>query len=172
MNEITVTIDEKWFNTLTELLAIFDATIDIENKELKKKILHTHAAFHSAREKVDIEAERCYCCHKENVEFYTDKEGKRSKICKACETARLNPFHPERSFLFEKYDIPLIYDQWFGIIESFLDKHYIIELQSKPSAVFEKYLARMKLRGYRIYGYQDSNMFNMLKESMQGKEEK
>lgn len=164
MSEITITIDEDQIDELVDLLATFDSLISTEQKNLKHRILHTYSTVQSAREDVKTKEKRCNCCHRINVQFYTDKEGNESKTCKTCETANLNLFHPEWSFLFEKYDIPLIYSQWFGTIENLLDKHFIKELQLEPQKVFGRYLAKMKLLGYKSYDYQDSDMLNKLEE--------
>lgn len=86
-------------------------------------------------------------------EYFTFKNGQKSNKTKGEELKGRNPFDPFSYIdLFKKYDIPIILQEW---------NHYLqrlIEKQDSLDFIFGKYLALMKLKGYRDYTFNDSQM--------------
>ena len=81
------------------------------------------------------------------------KNGQESDKTKGEELEGRNPFDPLSYIdLFKKYDIPLIPFE----LNEHLQKQ--IERQQSLMFVFGKYLSRMKLKGYKDYTFNDSQM--------------
>ena len=98
----------------------------------------------------------CEKCNKEmeDTNFYTYKDGRKTELCKKCLTMHINAFD-ETTFLWvlEKMDLPYVPVEW-NILR---DKDYQKkgELKFDSSAVFGKYLSKMKLKQWKDYGWED-----------------
>ena len=89
-------------------------------------------------------------------QFYTYKNGTRCELCKACITLHVDNYNPDTFiWLCEKFDVPYLEDEW-----NTLRDRYYAKAPKNPStsAVFGKYLAKMKLKQWRSYGYADTDM--------------
>ena len=103
--------------------------------------------------------EQKYFCNKcqkmmAPVNFYTYKNGDKTELCKKCLTLHLDPYEPDTFlWIMEKLDIPYIPTEWAKIIER--------DLAKKPesfngTAVFGKYLSKMKLKQWNWAGWDDT----------------
>lgn len=81
---------------------------------------------------------------KRNNEFYTKLT--KEEILNNIDVNNPNTFLPYLKIL----DYPYIKEVWKSHIEYDKDKYYI----------FGKYIARMRLKGYIYYGYEDSDFIN------------
>ena len=97
---------------------------------------------------------------KRGVEFFTFKDNKnRDWICKECRLKEGKDYdiHTYNS-LFKLYDIPYIYKEWEYLVQKNIAKSVI---ENKPyTSIFGKYFAKMRLKGFRCYGYEDSGFLN------------
>lgn len=100
----------------------------------------------------------CYCekCHKtmKDVNFYSYRDGRKTELCKACLTMHVDAFNPDTFlWLLEKMDVPYIEAEW-NVIR---DKAYAKDpFKFNPSAVFGKYLGKMKLVQWNKYRWADT----------------
>lgn len=89
------------------------------------------------------------------VNFYTYKNGDKTELCKKCLTLHLDPYEPDTFlWIMEKLDVPYIPAEWAKIIER--------DLAKKPesfngTAVFGKYISKMKLNQWNKYGWADTD---------------
>ena len=86
---------------------------------------------------------------KRNGELYTAET--KEEISSKINPNILETFLPYLEIL----DYPYLQDEWQKIIE-FAQKH------NRPF-IFGKYIARMRLMGYRPFSYQDSDMLNAIR---------
>ena len=98
----------------------------------------------------------CTRCNKEleSTMFYTYKNGEKTELCKKCLTAHVDAFNEETFlWLLEKMDLPYIPAEW-NILR---DKDYNKKGPTKfdSTAVFGKYLSKMKLKQWSEYGWAD-----------------
>lgn len=98
----------------------------------------------------------CSKCGKTMVEdkFYLQKDGKRSDLCKACETMHINNFDPDTFlWLLEKYDVPYIEAEWNILRDRAYQKD---PYKMTGMSVFGKYLSKMKLKQWKDYHWSDT----------------
>lgn len=98
----------------------------------------------------------CEKCNKEmeDSNFYTYKSGKKTELCKKCLTMHIDAFD-ETTFLWvlEKMDLPYIPAEWNILRDKDYQKKGALKFDS--SAVFGKYLSKMKLNQWNKYGWED-----------------
>ena len=98
----------------------------------------------------------CEKCNKEmeDTQFYTYKDGRKTELCKKCLTMHINAFD-ETTFLWvlEKMDLPYVPAEWNVLRDKDYQKKGDLKFDS--SAVFGKYLSKMKLKQWKEYGWAD-----------------
>ena len=104
----------------------------------------------------------CQRCGKtmDEKQFYKDRVGKRTDLCKKCLTAHVDCFNPDTyTWILEKLDFPYIPQEW-NILR---DKDYAKDpMKLNGTAVFGKYLAKVHLKQFKDpdtgeqYGWADS----------------
>ena len=102
--------------------------------------------------------ERCVCerCGKKlrQVEFYTYKDGSKTKMCKACLTAHIDNFNPTTfEWILRDLDMPYIPSEWNSIRDKAFAKD---PYKMTGLTVLGKYIAKMRLNQFNSYGYEDS----------------
>lgn len=101
-------------------------------------------------------AQYCQKCHKtmNDTQFYTYKNGDKTEMCKNCLTMHVNNFEPDTFlWLLEKMDVPYIPSEW-NVLR---DRDYAKDPNKiGGAAVFGKYLAKMKLKQWNQFGWEDS----------------
>ena len=92
---------------------------------------------------------------KEEVMFYTYKNGEKCEICKQCTLMHVNVWEPQTFvWLLEKFDVPWLPWEW----DSLRDKAYAKNPQKKnDTTVFGKYLSKMKLRQWKDKSWADTD---------------
>ena len=101
---------------------------------------------------------KCTCskCNKSMVEdnFYTYKDGRKTELCKKCLTMHIDNFNPDTFlWLLEKMDVPYIPEEW-NVLR---DRAYAADpYKMNGMSVFGKYLSKMKLKQWKIYGWADT----------------
>ncbi|MBO7212875.1 MAG: hypothetical protein J6V44_17985 [Methanobrevibacter sp.] len=102
----------------------------------------------------------CTCdkCGKQmdDKNFYTYKNGDKTELCKSCLTMHIDNFD-ESTFLWllEKMDVPYIPGEW----NTLRDKAYAKDpYKMNGMSVFGKYLAKMRLKQWKQYGWEDTEM--------------
>ncbi len=102
----------------------------------------------------------CTCdkCGKQmdDKNFYTYKNGDKTELCKSCLTMHIDNFN-ESTFLWllEKMDVPYIPGEW----NTLRDKAYAKDpYKMNGMSVFGKYLAKMRLKQWKQYGWADTEM--------------
>ncbi len=102
----------------------------------------------------------CVCdkCGKQmdDKNFYTYKNGDKTELCKSCLTMHIDNFD-EGTFLWllEKMDVPYIPSEW-NVLR---DKAYAKDpYKMNGMSVFGKYLAKMRLKQWKQYGWADTEM--------------
>ena len=88
--------------------------------------------------------------------FYTYKNGDKTELCKSCLTMHIDNFD-ENTFLWllEKMDVPYIPGEW----NTLRDKAYAKDpYKMNGMSVFGKYLAKMRLKQWKQYGWADTEM--------------
>ena len=86
--------------------------------------------------------------------FYTNKDGSKTDLCKQCLTMHIDNFNPETFlWLLEKMDIPYIPDEWNVLRDRAFAKD---PAKMNGMSVFGKYLSKMKLKQWNHYGWADS----------------
>ncbi len=100
---------------------------------------------------------KCEKCGKvmEDVSFYTYRDGRKSELCKKCLTMHIDDYD-ESTFvwLLEKFDVPYIPEEWNILRDRTYEKNG--GKKKGTSAVFGKYLAKMKLNQYKGARWVDS----------------
>lgn len=98
----------------------------------------------------------CKKCGKpmNELQFYTYKDGTKTELCKKCLTMHVDCFNPETFlWLLEKMDVPYVPEEW-NILR---DRDYAKDpTKFNNTAVFGKYLSKMKLKQWKKYGWEDS----------------
>ena len=91
---------------------------------------------------------------KNETQFYTYKNGEKLEICKDCLTLHVNNFEPETfTWIMEKLDVPYIEAEW-NVLR---DKDFAKDPNKVGgSAVFGKYLSKMKLKQWKNYTWADT----------------
>ena len=91
---------------------------------------------------------------KEQIMFYTYKDGSKPKICKECTLMHVDIWDPNTFvWLLQEYDVPWLPWEW----ESLREKAYAKNPNKKnDTTVFGKYLSKMKLKQFKDYGWADT----------------
>ena len=103
---------------------------------------------------------KCSCqrCRKKlrSIEFYTYKDGSKCELCKPCLTAHIDNFDPETfEWILKKMDVPYIPPEWNTLRDRAFNKD---PYKMNGMSVIGKYLAKMKLRQFNKYGYNDTEL--------------
>ena len=101
---------------------------------------------------------QCYCekCSKtmDEANFYTYKSGEKTELCKKCLTLHIDMFNPDTfMWVLEKMDVPYVPAEWNTLRDKDIAKK---GLKATASAVFGKYLSKMKLKQWKEYGWADT----------------
>lgn len=92
-------------------------------------------------------------------QHWTFKNGIQSDKTKQEQVKEKNPFIIWSYLdLFKKYNIPMIYKEWYYRLYKQYKRNKTY--QEMQRIVFGKYLATMKLKGYKDYTFEDSQFFN------------
>ena len=103
---------------------------------------------------------KCYCqrCGKRigQINFYTYRDGSKCEICKQCLTAHIDNFDLSTfEWILEKMDVPYIPAEWNVLRDKAFAKD---PYKMNGMSVIGKYLAKMKLKQWKDYGYADTQM--------------
>lgn len=103
--------------------------------------------------------DQCYCEKQDkwlkSGEFYTYRDGSKTKMCKKCLTMHVDPFKPETyTWLLKEMDVPYIEGEW----KTLVDKDFAKKGPKKMSgtAIFGKYISKMKLQQFKNYRWADT----------------
>ena len=92
-------------------------------------------------------------------QYWYFKDGVQSDKTKQEQVKGKNPFIIWNYLdLFKKYDIPMIYKEWYYRLYNQYKRNRTY--QEMQRIVFGKYLALMKLKGYKDFSFKDSEYFN------------
>ena len=98
----------------------------------------------------------CQKCRrtKDEIMFYTYKDGRKTQLCKECLLMHVNIWQPDTFlWLLQKMDVPYIEEEW-NVLR---DKAYAKNPKKKnDTTVFGKYLSKMKLKQWKQYGWADT----------------
>ena len=113
---------------------------------------------------------KCVCerCGKKMtpINFYTYKDGSKCQLCKPCLTAHIDNFDPNTFvWILEKIDVPYLPTEWNVLRDRAFAKD---PYRMNGMSVIGKYLAKMKLKQWKDYGFADTEK---LQEQMEGKKE-
>lgn len=117
---------------------------------------------------------KCQCqrCGKRlaQINFYTYKDGSKCEICKPCLTAHIDNFDPNTfEWILEKMDVPYIPWEW----NSLRDKAFAKDpYKMNGMSVIGKYLAKMKLKQWKDFGYADTKKIMAEEEQKKAEKEK
>lgn len=102
---------------------------------------------------------KSYTCQKCNktmneMNFFTYKDGRKTELCKKCMTMHIDNFD-ESTFLWllEKMDVPYIEAEWRVLRDRAFAKD---PYKMNGASVFGKYIAKMKLKQFKDYGWADT----------------
>ena len=102
---------------------------------------------------------KSYTCQKCNktmneTNFFTYKDGRKTELCKKCMTMHIDNFD-ESTFLWllEKMDVPYIEAEWRVLRDRAFAKD---PYKMNGASVFGKYIAKMKLKQFKDYGWADT----------------
>ena len=117
---------------------------------------------------------KCQCerCGKKlgQINFYTYKDGSKCEICKPCLTAHIDNFDPSTfEWILEKLDVPYIPVEWNVLRDKAFAKD---PYKMNGMSVIGKYLAKMKLKQWNMYGYADTEKIQKEFEEQQAAKEK
>ena len=101
---------------------------------------------------------QCYCekCNKtmDEANFYTYKSGEKTELCKKCLTLHIDMFNPDTfMWVLQKMDVPYVPAEWNTLRDKDIAKKGV---KATASAVFGKYLSKMKLKQWKEYGWADT----------------
>ena len=106
----------------------------------------------------------CQKCGKtmREAQFYTYKDGSKTKLCKQCLTMHIDNFNPETFlWILQDMDVPYIEEEW-NILR---DRAYAKDpLKMNGMSVFGKYLSKMKLRQWKDYTWADTERLRVESE--------
>lgn len=122
---------------------------------------------------VSNDNDQLYCskCHKtmRAVNFYQYRDGSKCELCKSCLTMHINNTDPDTfMWILEKFDVPWIENEWNTLYEKAYQKD---PYKITGMSVLGKYLAKMKLKQWKMYTYADTEKIaeeNRLKAEQQG----
>lgn len=106
----------------------------------------------------------CRMCLDENGFFRTNNTKKypngRLTTCKKCVTRHLNNWEPETFLpLLQEVDVPYIKQEWDAILDRACHRTDITVIIG-PFTVIGKYLAKMRLKGFKALRYSDTERIN------------
>ena len=111
----------------------------------------------------------CQKCGKtmREAQFYTYKDGSKTKLCKQCLTMHIDNFNPETFlWILQDMDVPYIEEEW-NILR---DRAYAKDpLKMNGMSVFGKYLSKMKLRQWKDYTWADTERLRVESEERKKK---
>jgi len=104
------------------------------------------------------EIKYCHCskCNRDLNEnqFYTYKDGRKTEMCKKCLTMHVDPFDETTYvWLLEKMDVPFVPVEWNALRDKDFAKN---PNTANGTAIFGKYLSKMRLKQFKDFGYADS----------------
>lgn len=86
--------------------------------------------------------------------FYLDREGKPSQICKNCITMHLDPFDPDTFvWILKEFNFPYSETEWNSTRTKYYNKK---PASSNPAPVLGNYLAKMKLKQWKNKTWDDT----------------
>ena len=110
------------------------------------------------------ELKACQKCGKvmdEETQFYLRKDGTRMDLCKKCLTMHIDNFNPETFlWILKDMDLPYIPEEW-NVLR---DRAFAKNPNLTGMSVFGKYLSKMKLKQFKMYGWEDSEKLQALNE--------
>ena len=117
---------------------------------------------------------KCQCerCGKRltQLNFYTYKDGSKCEICKSCLTAHIDNFDSNTfEWILEKMDVPYVPTEWNVLRDRAFAKD---PYKMTGMSVIGKYLAKMKLKQWKDYGYKDSKKIQKELEEQKAQKEK
>lgn len=91
---------------------------------------------------------------KQEVNFYTYKDGRKTELCKQCLLMHVNIWQPDTFlWILQKMDVPYVPKEW----DNLRNKAYAKNPQKKnDTTVLGKYLSKMKLKQWKSFGWADS----------------
>ena len=102
---------------------------------------------------------KCGRSMNEKTNFYLSKDKSYLPICKKCMTMHINIFNESTiKPLCRELDIPFISHEWDVLVDRYKDNP-----KTSATAIFGRYLSKMKLSQYKDYTYKDTERF--LKDS-------
>ena len=116
-----------------------------------------------------------YSCEKcgktmDERNFYTHKDGNKTKLCKKCLTLHIDNFNPD-TFLWalELLDVPYVPEEWNVLRDRAYAKN---PFGMNGMSVFGKYLSKMKLKLWKDYTWADSEKLQALNAEKRAAAEK
>ena len=106
----------------------------------------------------------CNKCKKvlKDVQFYTYRDGTKTEMCKKCLTLHVDPYNTETFlWLLEKMDVPYIEQEWNTLRDRAAEKGEV-----NGTAIFGKYLGKMKLIQWKKYTWKDTEKLKEEKEKL------
>ena len=95
------------------------------------------------------------------TQFYTHKNGDKTKMCKKCLTMHIDNFNPDTFlWLLQEMDVPYIPSEW----NTLRDRAFAKNPNLNGMSVFGKYLSKMKLKQWMDYGWADTEKIQALNE--------
>lgn len=95
------------------------------------------------------------------TQFYTHKNGDKTKMCKKCLTMHIDNFNPDTFlWLLQEMDVPYIPSEWNNL----RDRAFAKNPNLNGMSVFGKYLSKMKLKQWMDYGWEDTERLRVLNE--------
>lgn len=100
----------------------------------------------------------CVKCHKnmeQNANYYKLKDGTYHDKCKKCFTMHLNINEPSTILpLLETMDVPYIEGEWSSLVDKYGNNP-----KTTPTAIFGRYISKMKLMQFNKYTFKDTDKF-------------
>ena len=106
----------------------------------------------------------CDKCNKsmDEKQFYTYKDGRKTEMCKQCLTMHIDNFNPDTFlWLLEKMDVPYVPGEWNVLRDRAFAKDPI---KMNGTSVFGKYLSKMKLKQWKEYGWEHTELLQAKQE--------
>lgn len=105
----------------------------------------------------------CFCekCNKtmDEGQFYTYKDGRKTELCKKCLTLHIDNFDESTYvWLLQKMDVPFVPEEWNILRDKAMAKANDDPRKLNGMSVFGKYLSKMKLKQWKEYGWDDTQM--------------
>ena len=101
------------------------------------------------------------CCGNDRKEeyFWKFKDGHLDNVCKHCRLKTIDDSKPETFIpLMQMFDIPYIKHEWEWLVQYQREK--AITRDHEYVGAFGKYLSKMKLKGFKMYTFADSDKLN------------